>query len=253
MKKIILLIFLVICIAAMGVFGYLIFNELSIDSQSRSFYSNMTARIERRPNSHRGTNTNDTDKINEWVPYVDFETVNETYPGTVGWIILGDTPINYPVMQYTDNDHFLNHLPDGTPHRNGSIFLDYRNSPDFSDKSILIYGHETRAGDMFGALKNYRHQEFLIENPVIDLHTPKRDYVIEVFAGHIAHSFRDHPPFHFADDDEFMKYIENLYKVSIFESGIEVTANDRIVSLVTCAYDFNEARLIIVGILKPDR
>jgi len=254
MKKIILFSILAICIVAAGVFTTLIVRELLIDRQSQSFYENIATEVERRPESGITDNTQSEqpdviDGTDSWVPYVDFNALNSKFPGVVGWIKLEDTLIDYPVMQYTDNDYFLSRLPDGTPHRNGSVFLDYRNNRDFSDKSILIYGHETRAGDMFGALKNYRDQEFYEANQIINLYTPERDYKIILFAGHVAHSIRDHPPLQFESDEEFLSYIEHLKSISVFNSNTEVTANDRIVSLVTCTYDFYDARLIIVGIL----
>jgi len=251
-KKIVLFSILAICIIAAGTFTTLLIRELIIDRQSQSFYEDIAAEVERRPESGITNNTQSgqPDDTAAWAPYVDFNALNNELPGIVGWIKLENTPIDYPVMQYTDNDYFLTHLPDGTLHRNGSIFLDYRNNSDFSDKSILIFGHETRAGDMFGVLKHYREQEFYEANPTIDLYTPKKDYKIVLFAGHVAHSVRDHPPLQFENDEEFLDYINHLKSISVFNSSTEVTTIDTIVSLVTCTYDFNDARLIIVGIIK---
>jgi len=259
MKRIILFSILAICIVAAGVFATLLVRELLIDRQSQSFYENIAAEVERRPEPGIADNTQSIqsddagaiDDVEAWTPYVDFNALNSTFPGIVGWIKLEGTPIDYPVMQYTDNDYFLSRLPDGTTHRNGSIFLDYRNNRDFSDKSILIYGHETRAGDMFGELKSYRDQEYYEANPIINIYTPEKDYKIILFAGHVAHSVRDHPPLQFESDEEFLTYIENLKRISVFNSNTEVTANDRIVSLVTCTYDFYDARLVIVGKIVP--
>ena len=262
MKKIILKVILGICVLAVATFAALIIRELIIDRQSRSFYDNLISDIETRPHDNEinstppgssGSSTTDPDSSEnpvEWQPFVDFSALNEKFPGIIGWILLDETPVDYPVMQYSDNDYFMTRLPDGTNHRNGSIFLDYRNEPDFSDKSILVYGHHTRAGDMFGTLSHYRSQEFYNANPVIYLFTPERDYELILFAGHLAHSVRDHPPLDFESDDDFLYYIQQLKNKSVFNSDVEVTAEDRIVSLVTCAYDFNEARLIVVGILR---
>jgi len=251
MQKIILRIILGVCIAAAAVFATLLIRELYIDWQSRSFYDDLAANVEIRQSEPVQTVEEDAppeqnDEPELWVPYVDFDELNEVFPGIAGWIRLDGTQIDYPVMQYTDNDFFLTHLPDGTAHRSGSIFLDYRNERGFSDKSILIYGHETRAGDMFGVLKNYREQEFFEANPMMHLHTPEKDYMLVLFAGHVAHSVRDHPPLEFTED-EFLEYIGHIKSKSVFSSNVEVSADDRIVSLVTCTYDFSNARLIVVG------
>jgi len=246
--KILCILFLIFFAAAF-IFSTLLIREMDIDSEGREFYTNIGTQINRRP-ENVGTEAQQTGDENTWTPYVDFIALSEKFPGITGWIKLKKSLIDYPVMQYTDNDHFLTHLPDGTEHRNGSIFLDYRNKSDFSDKSILIYGHETRAGDMFGALKNYRVQAFYETNRIINLYTPENDYEIVLFAGHIAHSITDHPPLHFDNDEEFLAYVQHLKSISVFESTVEVTKDDKIVSLVTCTYDFNDARLIIVGILN---
>jgi len=258
-QKIVLRIILTVCVLAVVFFAAALIRELYIDSVSKSFYSGLTETIETRPGrpGETGPDVFDPAEPDEtpaaeedvWIPYVDFEKLSVSYPGIVGWIKLEGTDLHYPVMQYTDNDYFLTRLPDGTAHRSGSIFLDYRNSSDFSDKSILIYGHELRSGDMFAVLKNYRNQEFYDANPVVNLYTPDKDYKIVLFAGYLAHSQRDHPPLQFADEDEFLKYIENLKSISLFDSSVSVTAESRIVSLCTCAYDFDEARFIVTGVL----
>ena len=51
----------------------------------------------------------------------------------VAWITLDGTNIDYPVMQGRDNVKYLNTDPFGKYSLSGSIFLDFRNSPDLSD------------------------------------------------------------------------------------------------------------------------
>ena len=263
-KKILLIILLVLILCALALAG-LIARELYTDWQSRSFYSNMLNDVGTRGSVHEPEHTDEDEEADdeeglanpesvatsygEWVPYVDFRALNYDFPGIVGWIKLDDTLLNYPVMQYHDNNYFLTHLPDGTEHRSGSIFLDYRNSPDFSDKNMLIYGHESRVDDMFGALKNYRKQAFYNANPIMHLYTPEHDYLIIPFAAYLAHPVLDHPIMEFSSDEAFLAYINNLKSISFIRTNVDVSAEDRIVSLVTCAYDFNNARLIVVGII----
>ena len=261
---------LAISIIAVVLFAGLLTRELLIEKHSRDFYTRMLAAVERNPRepgTGQGAGQGDgspvlpgdqTGQENRplvpplvpFLPYVDFEALDEKYPGITAWIKLDGSPIDYPVMQYTNNDHFLHHLPDGQQHRSGSVFLDYRNNKDFSDKSILIYGHESRGGGLFGSLNNYREQEYFNNNPVIELYTPEADYKIIIFAVHLAHSQRDHPPLSFTDDDDFMRYIGELKRISLVSSDVSVSPEDIIVSLCTCASDFNDARLIVAGVLR---
>jgi len=265
-KHIILQAVLVICILAVVIFAGLLVRELLINQQSQSFYTGLLSDIETYPRSGQddgssgsgqGSGSNDHglhggpgNLQEEWQPYVDFDELNERFPGIVAWIKSPNGEIDYPVMQYSNNTYFLGRLPDGKSHRSGSIFMDYRNNSDFSDRSILIYGHESQEREMFGSLKNYRRQAYFAENPVIHLYTPFADHEIVIFAVHLAHSEKDYPPIRFASDDAFLEYIKHIRSVSLINSDVIVSADDQIVSLCTCAYDFDEARLVVVGVIR---
>ncbi len=79
----------------------------------------------------------------------------------VGWLTVDGTNIDYPVMQGNDNTYFLNTDPFGEYSLTGSIFLDSRSSPDFTDDFSLIYGHHMDYGKMFGALDDFLSETYL--------------------------------------------------------------------------------------------
>ena len=259
-----LYIMLTISIAAVAVFGVLLGIELYTNWQSQSFYSDLSTGIETRPQGpdrprptpspvaegggDAGAGAPDPGlEEAAFEPFMDFEALGERFPGIVGWIKLDGTAIDYPIMHWTDNDYFLGRLPDGTVHRSGSIFLDYRNSPDLLDKSILLYGHASRTQEMFGSLRNFRGQEFYEAHPIVYIYTPTMDYELVLIAGYLVDSGTETPPMSFRDDEAFLKHIGDIKRRSFFKSGVDVGPDDRIVSLCTCAYDFDNARLIIVG------
>jgi len=258
--RVFLWIVLIVCIIAAGIFGYFLFYEIIVDRQSQSFFDNMSTRVETRqrewahnPEVEEAIGNGNMAgfvprQVDDWVPFLDFDALSEQYPGIVGWIELEDSPINFPVMQWTNNSFFLNHLPDGTPNRSGSIYLDYRNEHDFSDEIVLIFGHHfSRTDAMFSYLRHYRHQVFFDENPVIYLYTPYADYALLVFSVNLAHAVNDHPPLSFVDDADFAEYVRRIRSRSLIQSDVEVNPGDRIVSLVTCQLDFAEARLLVFG------
>jgi len=271
-KKRNLLLYLMMGISAAAVltFGVLLGIELYTNWQSQNYYSNLSSGVVTRPRQpgyskpsptpgdDNGADEGELDveepdeDVFVWEPYVDFEALRETYTGIVGWIKLEGTPIDYPIMQTDNNWFYLGHLPDGTSHRSGSIFLDYRSSPDFSDKSMLIYGHYSRTQDMFGSLEQYRKQEYFETHPVIYIYTPQCDYEMVLIAGYLVDSGvgAEVPPLKFSDDDAFMRHIEKIKRLSFFQTDVEVTPDDRIIGLATCAYDYTNARWILVGILK---
>ena len=80
------------------------------------------------------------------------ETLKEISGNAIAWITIDDTPIDYPILQSGNNMEYLSKGPDGNYSMAGSIFLDCRNKPDFSDSYNLVYGHHMPDGLMFGAL-----------------------------------------------------------------------------------------------------
>jgi len=166
---------------------------------------------------------------------------------SVAWLRCEGTIINYPVMQSGDNDYYLSHLPDGTANKMGSIFLDYRNSPDFTDKNSVIYGHHMKSGDMFTTLKHYNDQAFYEQHPVMSLVTADAEFEIVLFGGYIVDATTEMLPLYFRNATEFTDYLSEIMRRSVFSSNVEVGPDDRIVSLVTCSYEFDNARMLVAG------
>ncbi|MFR2213338.1 MAG: sortase domain-bontaining protein [Ruminococcus sp.] len=77
-------------------------------------------------------------------------------PEIIAWIRIPDTRIDYPVVQGTDNEYYLKHTFKKTEHVAGSIFLDKDNSPDFSNRKSILYGHNMKDGSMFRGCINMK-------------------------------------------------------------------------------------------------
>ena len=180
--------------------------------------------------------------------YSYLRTVNEDL---VAWITAEGLPIDLPVVQGEDNDYYLTHRFDRQPNRLGTLFVDMHNKPDFTDKNTVIYGHNMNDGSMFASLVNYKSQEFYNDFPTMDIFTPQGDYTIEIFAGQLADGNDPFIQFDFKDDMDFMTYITYLKVISTFESPVEVSTEDQIITLSTCTEDFNNARYVLYGRLVP--
>ena len=99
----------------------------------------------------------------------------EGNPDTVAWLFGPGTVIDYPVMRADDYNYYLCHLPDGTYHVNGSLFIDFNCAPDFSDRLTVIYGHHMKSGQMFRSLTKYKEQAYYREHPYLTLYTEKNE------------------------------------------------------------------------------
>lgn len=100
----------------------------------------------------------------------------------VAWLTIDDTNVDYPVMQGETNNDYLNKDPFGDYALSGSIFLDSRNSKDFSDDYSLVYGHHMEHGMMFGALDKYLDEEYFETHKKGTLIVDDVEYDITIFA-----------------------------------------------------------------------
>lgn len=182
-------------------------------------------------------------------PVVDFEQLAQINPDIVGWIFIEGTDINYPVVQGSDNDYYLRHLFDGTYNSSGCIFLDAACSADFSDQHSIIYGHHMKNGTMFSGLMDYKQQSFYDEHSMALLLTPTHNYKIKLFSGYVSDPWNDAWETEFLDVD-FAEWLNAISERSGFEADSYPAEGDRIFTLSTCTYEFENARYVLHGYIE---
>lgn len=181
-------------------------------------------------------------------------------PEIAGWVSIGGTDINYAVMQTNDNDKYLKTDFFGNATNYGQPYFDYRNSLKTLDRNTIIHGHNMRHDDkIFGILEQYRSPEAFVKSPVIELKTLYGNYTFKIYAVIIVNSLteqdngqRFYYNFSQATDDEFEKYLTELDKRKLYTTGVDICAQDKIITLSTCCYDFYDARLAVIGRLVRD-
>lgn len=202
-----------------------------------------------------GTDMTELDPATESAPQhiisVDFAPLKEINTEIVAWLFAEGTPIDYPVLHTDNNSYYLNHLYTGEANKSGSLFLDYRNTGLFTERNTVIYGHYMNNDTMFGSLKLYKEQDFYDEHPAMLLYTPDGDYLIELICGTVEDGNYEFVQFEFADEAAFAAYIDAFRSRSTFQSNVELQPGDRIISLCTCSYEWNNARYMIIGKLTP--
>ena len=102
---------------------------------------------------------------------------------------------------------------------------------------------------MFGTLTNYENQNYYNEHKEMFLYTEKEKFKIEIFAGFITSSESDiyYFPKTSTTNEKLIDFAE---KNSTFKSNINVSNEDKIITLSTCSYNFENARYVVLGILK---
>lgn len=183
-------------------------------------------------------------------PVVDFAALQAINADVMAWICIEGTDVNYPVAQGWDNQYYLKRLLDGTYNSAGTIFVDYRNDPELTDRNTILYGHHLKRGTMFSQIVKYKEQAFYDQYPTGMLITPDKNYTIEFFAGYVTDLNDDAWKIEFESDEEFSLWVEDTISKSIFTGTVKPSPQDRVVTLSTCSYEFNDARFVLLGILK---
>ena len=185
---------------------------------------------------------------------VDFESLKEINPDTIGWIRFDEPSIiSYPVVKSHDNKEYLTKTFSANDNKLGAIFMDKHNESDFSDRNTIIYGHNMRVGDqMFSQIRKYGNTEFRDENPYFYIYTPDNvEHKYRVFAAGVVREDADNYKMKFADDDEFARFL-NLCKASNYDKSVELDMDSKIVTLSTCTCVNEYERFIVQGVLEED-
>lgn len=186
--------------------------------------------------------------ISAW-PQVDFDELGKINPDVVGWIYIEGTDINYPVVQGTDNEYYLKHLFGGSYNSAGCIFLDYRCAADFSDRHSILYGHHMNNKTMFGGLVEYKKQAFYDEHSVALLVTPTAYYKIQFFSGYVSDNWSNAWDLT-SDDTDHATWLSEIQAKSCFETEYIPLTEDRIITLSTCTYEFDNAKFVLHGYIS---
>jgi len=165
---------------------------------------------------------------------IDLAALREVNPDVIGWIMIPDTGISYPLMQGTDNDYYLNRTWDRQSNAVGSIFLEYQNNPDLTDFNTIIYGHNMNDGSMFAGLREYRNQDFWEVHPYVYICNDLGVYRYEIFSAYYASVKSNTYGLVFSREESRINFLAKLLEDSVIQTGVEPTPNDRILTLSTC-------------------
>lgn len=183
---------------------------------------------------------------------VDFDALLAENPDTVAWIRFDEPSIiSYPVVKSADNKEYLKKTFSENDNKLGAIFMDMRNTNDFSDKNTMIYGHNLKVGgEMFSQLKDYEDEFFYQEHPNFYIYTPDgkiRTY--KVFSASVVKDTADQYNLTYETDADFESYLTMCKEASEYDTGTEVSAQSQIVSLSTCTNVKEDERFLLQGVL----
>ncbi len=173
--------------------------------------------------------------------YSTMYNINNDYEA---WIYMADTKINYPIVQGTDNDFYISHTFYKEPVFSASLFIDYRIAEGAEGRNVIVYGHNMKDGSMFASLKKFRQEKYRQRHPAFSVYTSTGAYEYQVFSTYTTSPTSATYTVAYANDEEYMNYINMIKSWSEADYGVEVTAQDKIITLSTCVNN-NRDRYIV--------
>ena len=167
---------------------------------------------------------------------IDFDKLKQQNPDTVGYIKVNNTKIDYVIVRGNDNSYYLKHNFNKEWNIAGWVFADYHNKLDETDKNIVVYGHDTKDGSMFGTLKNTQEKEWQEnkDNLIITFITEMHKYKYQVFSTYIIEPEEYYINTQFNTIEEFDKFVKTVKERSEYNYNTEVTKDDKILTLSSC-------------------
>lgn len=184
-----------------------------------------------------------------------YKSLYQKNKNLIGWIKIDDTNIDYPIVKSINGngEFYLDHSFDGKEDRNGTLFMDDSCDPLGPSDNLIIYGHNMKSGQMFGGLDAYKSEDFYEKHKIIQFDTIYKTGIYEVaFAfqsrvyseGEIT--FKYYQFIEPNSKEEFDSGINEMRAMSIYDTGIEVSYGDELLTLSTCDYDESNGRFVVV-------
>ena len=164
-----------------------------------------------------------------------FQALQKINPDIKGWIAVPGTRIDYPVLQSSKDtpDYYLTHTYKKEKRQSGSIYLQYDCSPGVS-RNAVVYGHHMLNGSMFTTLEQYDDYTFFQSHKTFNYKSTAGSSTYEIFA--ILETTPSQFAFNratFASDADFLQFLKDIQAKSLYQTGVSVTARDRIMTLAT--------------------
>ncbi len=192
-----------------------------------------------------------------------------------GWVSVPNIGIDYPVMQREDdadssvtdpylkdgNKYYLKHGMKHESSKRGIPFFEKSNNLRSLGRNTTIFGHNMQTDDLiFGSLEQYESIEGFQKAPLIYMSTLYKDYCFKVYAVFYSNGGKRTPSEYMLNyifpnvstDAVFETYIDELDRRKLYSTGVDIKPSDKILTLSTCEYLFDNCRLVVVGrLLRP--
>lgn len=172
----------------------------------------------------------------------------------IGTISIPDTNIDYPVLIGENNEYYLKHNIYGEEEKAGAIFADYKygdtNIKEEFLRHTMIYGHHLRAKTMFTQITKYKEKEFFDSHPYVYYNNRVQQGKWKVFSVYVVNADNETIKRNFPDDKEYVEYLNTIKERSLYPVDVEISADKKVITLVTCSYETDNSRTVVHAMLE---
>lgn len=189
---------------------------------------------------------------------IDFAALTQdTNEHIYAWITVPGTVIDYPVLQHPEEfGYYLDHNLDHSEGYPGCIYSQLYNSREWDDPITVLYGHNMKNGTMFAGLHQYEDYQFFEENPYIYIYTEDSVLVYQIFAAYEYSDLDLVQLYMLGGEAAYTEYLNSIYSLdgmnNNFNTEIEVTVEDKVLTLATCISNKPTNRYLVQGVLVAE-
>ncbi len=177
----------------------------------------------------------------------------EKNPDLAGWLTIPGTRIDYPVMYSPDEpERYLHANFEVSYSFAGLPFIDAACDPESGNR--IIYAHNMLDGSMFRTLLKYQQKDFWQRNPVISFNTLYEEQEYEVVAAFYDKvykksdtNFKFYQFYDTSDQSSFDEAMAYYREHALYDTGVTAQCGDLFLTLVTCAYQTENGRFVVVA------
>lgn len=260
MKKTVINILMVVCLlVAVGCGGYLAYYYYNSNKSENAFEDLRGKIVEEEykdgQDEEKGPQMVMVDGV---MVQKKFEQLYRDNHDFIGWVTIADTRVDYPVM-HTPNDtergeYYIHRDYDKQYSAAGLPFVDGNCLIEPPTDNVILYGHNMNAGTMFHDILEYQNEDFYNGHKTFTFDTIYGDGTYEVvamFYGQIlpeeSTAFKYYEFVNAGTEEEFLEFVNNVKRMSVINTGVDVKYGDKLVTLSTCAYHVEDGRFAVIG------
>ena len=266
-----------VSIAAIVISAGMLLNEWRLSRQNDSVMDEANDLIITEASKDNNNDDNDNEEDKTLTPEEQWAEIKKEYPNVlfpatiqlkyaklygenqdfVGYLSAEGVGLNLPVVQTTDDKTYLNKNFYGSTTKYGCPFVTHLNNISYNhlDMNTVIFGHHMNNGTIFGALDKYKTLAGYKSAPVITFNTIYKDYQWKVIGAFITNGYAKGDngyifPYYFTNLSSTSKmsaYLSELAQRSLYDTGVDVLPTDKLLTLSTCAHEFDDARFVVVA------